>query len=64
MLPIKPLYMGRFSSGTLYAKMMRAPEKIPAEPTPAMARPTMSAVLVGATPQMRLPSSKMMMVVM
>ena len=38
-----------------------APEKIPAEPKPAMARPTMRAVLLGATPQTREPSSKITM---
>lgn len=40
--------------------MMRtAPLKIPAEPIPAMARPMMRAVELGATPQMREPTSKM-----
>ncbi len=32
---------------------------MPAPPAPAIARPTIRAVLFGATPQMRLPSSKM-----
>jgi hypothetical protein len=40
--------------------MMRmAPEKIPAAPTPATALPMMSAVELGATPQIREPTSKM-----
>ncbi len=34
------------------------PEKIPALPNPAIARPTMSAIEFGAAAQMRLPSSK------
>jgi hypothetical protein len=36
-----------------------APEKIPAAPTPATARPRISAVLLGATPQIKEPISKM-----
>jgi hypothetical protein len=40
--------------------MMRiAPEKIPAAPIPATARPMMRAVEFGATPQIREPISKM-----
>ncbi len=38
---------------------MNAPEATPAAPRPAMARPTIKAVLLGATAQIRLPSSKM-----
>ena len=41
--------------------MINAPEKIPAEPRPAMARPTIRAVELGATPQTREPTSKMPM---
>ncbi len=41
--------------------MTRAPEKIPADPIPATARPMMRATEVGATPQMRDPSSKIPM---
>jgi hypothetical protein len=41
-----------------YARMTRAPEKIPPTPIPAIARPTISALLVGADPQIREPSSK------
>jgi hypothetical protein len=36
-----------------------APEKIPAAPTPATARPIMRAVEFGATPQISEPISKM-----
>jgi hypothetical protein len=35
------------------------PEVIPAQPTPAMARPAISTLLVGATAQIKEPSSKM-----
>jgi hypothetical protein len=38
---------------------MNAPDATPAAPKPAMARPTIRAVLLGATAHMRLPSSKM-----
>jgi hypothetical protein len=50
--------MGLFASGTEYATMIRAPEKMPAEPTPAKALPMMRAIELGATPQTKLPSSK------
>jgi hypothetical protein len=36
-----------------------APLKIPAAPTPAMARPMIKVVELGATPQIREPTSKM-----
>jgi len=36
----------------------RAPEKIPAEPTPAIARPTINAADDGAAPQTADPTSK------
>lgn len=36
----------------------KAPEKIPATPIPAMARPTIKTVLDGATAQIREPISK------
>jgi hypothetical protein len=38
-----------------------APLKVPAEPTPATALPMISAILLGATPQMRDPSSKILL---
>jgi len=41
-----------------------APLKIPAAPTPAMARPTIKAVELGAIPQIRDPTSKMNRAVM
>lgn len=36
-----------------YARMTIAPEKIPPEPSPAIARPTIRALLVGAVAQTR-----------
>jgi len=39
--------------------MTRVPEKMPAEPMPAMARPTIRATEVGAAPQTAEPTSKM-----
>lgn len=47
--PIMPRYAGRFSGGARKATRMKAPEKTPAAPSPAMARPTIKAVLFGAT---------------
>lgn len=41
--------------------MMKLPEKIPADPTPAIARPTINATDEGATPHIRDPSSKIRM---
>lgn len=41
--------------------MTRAPEKMPAEPTPAMALPMIRAMDDGATPHMSEPSSNMPM---
>lgn len=38
---------------------MRAPVKIPALPSPAMARPIIRTVELGATPQISEPSSNM-----
>lgn len=44
--------------GTVYAIITKAPENNPAEPTPAIARPTMSVTEFGAAPQMADPISK------
>ncbi len=43
--------------------MINAPEKIPAEPRPAIARPRIKAIELGAAPQIRLPSSKIPMAI-
>ena len=56
---MSPMYAGRWRNGTDTVMMRIAPLKIPAEPMPAIARPMMSAVELGATPQMREPTSKM-----
>lgn len=56
--PIKPEYIGRLESGTEYATMIKAPEKMPADPIPAIALPRMSATEFGAAPQIKDPSSK------
>jgi hypothetical protein len=37
--------------------MIKAPEKIPAHPNPAIARPTISAFESGAAPHIKEPSS-------
>jgi hypothetical protein len=56
-------FMSLFQNLQQYAKITIAPEKIPPVPNPAMALPTMRAVLLGATPQTREPSSNMPMAV-
>lgn len=56
--PKNPVNIGRFRRGTEYAMIIKAPEKIPADPIPAMARPMINAVEFGAAPQMALPTSK------
>jgi hypothetical protein len=61
---MRPVYDGLDRRGTEFAMIKIAPEKSPAEPTPAMARPTIRAVDVGAIPQMKEPSSKMNRAVM
>jgi hypothetical protein len=40
---------------------MKLPAKMPAEPTPAIARPMINAVEFGAAPQMSEPTSKITM---
>jgi hypothetical protein len=59
MPPMSPIYVGRCLNGTVIEMIKMAPEKIPAAPTPATARPMMSAVELGATPQIKEPISKM-----
>ena len=46
-----PLYLGRDCSGTMMLISMKAPHAIPAPPIPAIARPTMRALEVGAVAQ-------------
>lgn len=59
MEPMRPIYMGLFSNGNICVRMTEDPEKMPAEPMPAMARPMMKAVELGAPPQRAEPTSKM-----
>lgn len=56
--PISPTKMGRLASGTICATITVAPENMPADPIPAIARPTMKALEFGAPPQMADPTSK------
>lgn len=51
--------MGRFLGSDTKARMTVPPIAMPAPPKPAMARPMIKAVELGATPQSRLPTSKM-----
>jgi len=44
-----------------YANITRAPENIPPTPRPAIALPTINAVLEGAAPHIREPNSKIEM---
>lgn len=50
--------MGLFSMGVTCIKMTTAPPEMPDEPMPAMARPMMKAVELGAAPQIAEPTSK------
>ncbi len=43
--------------------MVRAPEKMPAAPTPATARPAIRVTLFWATPQISEPTSKRKMAI-
>lgn len=61
--PMRPVNAARLEGRAENAMMVYAPDAIPAPPSPAMARPTMSAVELGATPQIRDPSSKMKMAI-
>lgn len=60
---MKPVKIGLFCNGTLYAMMIKAPEKIPALPMPAIALPIINVIEFGAAPQIALPISKMKMAV-
>lgn len=56
--PKIPWNAGRFRKGIIGIVMIMTPEKTPAPPRPAIARPTIKAMEFGATPQIRDPSSK------
>jgi hypothetical protein len=59
--PKEPMRAGRFSRGQISAMMERQEPKMPAAPTPANARPKMRTFMVGATPQISEPTSKITM---
>jgi hypothetical protein len=57
-VPIRiPVYNGLFSLSTLVAIILNAPFTMPLIPSPATALPIISAMLLGATPHIKLPSS-------
>ena len=56
--PIKPIHFGRSLKDKESVMIMILPPKIPADPIPAIALPTMKAVEEGAAPQTREPISK------
>lgn len=53
--------IGRLRRGTSATMIIMDPVKIPAEPIPAIARPMMNAVEVGAAPQITEPTSNTIM---
>ena len=53
-----PIIIGRFLGGTVKEMTLVPPTDRPAPPIPAMARPTIKLLELGATPQIRLPISK------
>ena len=57
--PTRPMNTGTFFGGAAKATMVKVPDETPEAPDPAMARPTISAVLLGASAMIKLPSSKM-----
>lgn len=57
--PMTLVYIGRCRSGTVSAIIIKAPEYIPAQPAPAMARPIIKASEVGAAAHTSDPSVKM-----
>jgi hypothetical protein len=56
--PMAPKKVGLLWSGTMCARIIKAPENKPAAPTPAIARPTMRPILDGVAPHINDPSSK------
>jgi hypothetical protein len=62
--PVNPINAGRFCGSAINPIMVNAPDPIPAPPKPAIARPKMKAVGFGATPHIKLPSSKSAMATM
>lgn len=60
-IPVIEVSMGRLRRGTSETMIIMAPVKMPAEPIPAIARPTINAVEVGAAPQITEPTSNTIM---
>lgn len=56
--PIRPMNIGRFARGTIWTMMTLVLENMPADPAPAMARPTMNATEFGVAPHNAEPISK------
>lgn len=55
--------MGRFARGIIGIIIIIDPEKMPADPNPAIARPVMKTADVGAAAQMMEPISKTTMTI-
>ena len=60
-VPIRPIIKGRFAGGAVKEIILVPPTDSPAPPSPATARPATKALALGATPQIRLPISKINM---
>ena len=54
----RPMNIGFLGTGAMVTSMVSPLLETPAAPMPAMARPAMKALLVGAQPQRRLPTRK------
>lgn len=62
-MPKMAVKVGRLRTGISGSNIIIPPEKMPAEPIPAIARPIMKAVELGAAPQRADPASKMTIVI-
>jgi hypothetical protein len=58
-MPMIPVKTGRLFGVATNAIIVKAPLPMPADPAPEIARPTINALEFGATPQIKLPISKM-----
>lgn len=57
--PITLWYAGLLAKGEIIVMVTSAPLKMPADPAPERARPMMKAIELGATAEIREPTSKM-----
>jgi hypothetical protein len=57
-IPMKLWYSGLFRNGIVFTVKTIVPDMMPAEPRPAIARPTMNVEEFCETPQTKEPSSK------